>query len=53
MLEAAANVLKETTATEEVAPRVTEEPAAILQTTDTPTRTYAKKEPGSRGVGDP
>ncbi|XP_046445532.1 uncharacterized protein LOC124195088 [Daphnia pulex] len=37
VLEAAANVLKETTATKEVAPRVTEEPAAILQTTDTPT----------------
>ncbi|EFX64957.1 hypothetical protein DAPPUDRAFT_265467 [Daphnia pulex] len=37
VLEAAANVLKDTTAAEEVAPQVTEEPAAILQTTDTPT----------------
>jgi tyrosine-protein phosphatase non-receptor type 23 len=37
VLEAAANVLKETTAMEEVASQVTEEPAAMLQTTDTPT----------------
>lgn len=35
VLEAAANVLKENTETELVAPQVTEEPTAVLQTTET------------------